>query len=346
VPDVAAKSASLASTTATFGIIGSDAAFLGFVEALKQEKLLQILAEPNLVTINGRPANFLSGGEIPIPVPQGLGTVTIQWRDFGVRVEFVPYVLGAGRMRLEVSPEVSNLDPTNGTSLNGTSVPAITTRRVNTQVEMNFGQSLVIAGLINSQAQGETDKIPFLGELPWIGAAFRRVKRNDAETELLIMVTPELVAPLDPGQVLAEGPGMHSVSPTDRELYGLGILETPKTGDDCAGCVGGPAGVVPPQLPTPPGGFAPGTAAPSELLPPPITGPVPDGGAMAEPPRASTRPRDLPSARQTTSAAVPGSRPEARLQQMGGNSAKATGGQARRPLPGLIAPAVEAAPEP
>jgi pilus assembly protein CpaC len=347
-PSARVSAAGLAAPTATFGILGTDNVFQGFVEALKQEKLLKILAEPNLVTINGRPANFLSGGEIPIPVPQGLGTVTIQWRDFGVRLEFVPYVLGAGRMRLEVSPEVSELDPTKGTSLNGTSVPAITTRRVNTQVEMNFGQSLVIAGMINSQIRAETNKIPFLGELPWVGSAFRRVKHEESETELLILVTPELVSPLEAAQVLADGPGMHSVAPTDRELFGLGMVETPKTGNDCDGCLGapseiGPPGLIPPPLAAP-GALTPVPAVPNEVLPAPIP------GYPADPPRASTRPRLLPPANSPASEQLPPSRPTAQLQQTNGAAAgsppQKPGAKGRRPLPGLIAPAAEASPEP
>lgn len=220
----------------TFGLTASQFVFNGFLEALKEERLLKILAEPNLVTVNGRQANFLSGGEFPIPVPQSLGTVTIQWREFGVKLAFVPYVLGAGRLRLDVAPEISDQDPGTGITLNGTTVNGLSTRKVETQVEMNFGQTLLIAGLINNRTRGGTHKIPFLGELPWIGAAFRRVTEDVAETELLVMVTPELVSALDPEQVSPHFPGSTTTNPTDKELFGLGLLEVPNYGPECPDC--------------------------------------------------------------------------------------------------------------
>jgi len=223
--------------TAAFGIVNDSFSFQTFMDALKEEALLKILAEPELVTTNGRPANLLSGGEFPILVPQSLGTVTIEWREFGTRLEAVPIILGNGRLRLDLQPEVSERDFTNAVDVQGFTVPGLTTRRVNTQVEMRFGQTLMIAGLIGNRRTTETDKIPFFGELPWIGAAFRRVRDNDSETELVIMVTPELVAPIPPDQLPPGGPGMHTSSPTDRELYGMGLLEVPNYNDSyCPDC--------------------------------------------------------------------------------------------------------------
>ena len=188
------------------------------------------------MTTSGRPANLLSGGEFPILVPQSLGTVTIEWREFGVRMEAVPIVLGNGRLRLEVQPEVSERDFSNAVQVAGTTVPGLTVRRANTAVEMNFGETMVIAGLISSRKTAETSKTPFLGELPVVGAAFRRVRYTEGETELVIMVTPELVSPLKSGQVPAGGPGLFTATPTDRELYLDGVLEVPNYGDDCPDC--------------------------------------------------------------------------------------------------------------
>ncbi len=223
-------------TSLGFGLVNGSSVFQAFIDALKKESLLKILAEPELVTTSGRPANLLSGGEFPILVPQSLGTVTIEWREFGVRMEAVPIVLGNGRLRLEVQPEVSERDFSNAVQVSGTTVPGLTVRRTNTAVEMNFGETMVIAGLISSRKTSETSKTPFLGELPFIGAAFRRVKYTEGETELVIMVTPELVSPLKSGQVPQGGPGLFTATPTDKELYSDGVLEVPSYGSDCPDC--------------------------------------------------------------------------------------------------------------
>lgn len=232
-PAVAFAEDTLSGATMTLGITRPSAIFNGFFEALKEEGLAKILAEPELVTTNGRPATLLSGGEFPILVPQSLGTVTIEWREFGVRLEAVPIILGQGRLRLELQPEVSERDFTNAVDIGGTTVPGLTTRRVNTQVEMKFGQTLMIGGLIATRRTAQTDKVPWLGELPVIGAAFRRVRYDDVETDLVVLVTPELVAPLEADQVIPGGPGMFTDIPTDRELFSGGLLEVPKYGDPC-----------------------------------------------------------------------------------------------------------------
>jgi len=223
-------------STIQFAIMGTSAVFDAFIDALRRENLLKILAEPKLVTTSGRPATILSGGEFPILVPQSLGTTTIEYREFGVRMEAVPIVLGNGRLRLDVAPEVSERDFSNSVSIDGFVVPGITTRRVNTQVEMRFGETLMIGGLIASRKAGSTNKVPFLGELPWIGTAFRTVRFEDAETELMILVTPHMVAPLQPHQVPPMGPGQFTDDPTDRELYLDGMIEVPLYGPECEGC--------------------------------------------------------------------------------------------------------------
>ncbi len=217
----------------TFAITGSSDIFRGFLKALQTEALAKVLAEPTLVTTSGRPATMLSGGEFPVLVPQGVGATSIEWKQFGVRMEAVPIVLGNGRLRLDIAPEVSAIDVSNAVSVDGFVVPGLTVRRVNTQVEMRFGETLMIGGLISTARTGTTQKIPFLGELPWIGAAFSRKTYKDGETELLILVTPQMVAPMAPGQVPPGGPGFHTDAPTDHELYLDGLLEVPLYGPEC-----------------------------------------------------------------------------------------------------------------
>ncbi len=225
-----------AAVSTAFGLISDNSEFFGFLDALREEELLKILAEPVLVTTNGRPASMLSGGEFPVLVPQSLGVVSIEWRDFGVRMEAVPIILGDGRVRLEVMPEVSERDFANSVTVGGNVVPALTTRRVNTEVEMRFGQTLMLTGLISSRQTSQTSKVPFLGELPWVGTLFRKTSYDDVETELVITLTPELVAPMQQHQVPHGGPGQFSTFPTDREQFFDGYLEVPKYGDECQNC--------------------------------------------------------------------------------------------------------------
>lgn len=230
--------ATLGAASLAFGAVTDSFAIQAFFDALRQEELLKILAEPILVTMNGRPAVMLSGGEFPILVPQSLGTTTIEWRDFGVRMETVPIILGDGRVRMEVMPEVSERDFANSVTVNGTSVPGLTVRRVNTQVEMKFGQTLMLAGLLSWRQTAQTQKIPFLGELPYAGALFRRVRYEDVETELVILLTPELVGPIDGSAMPAGGPGRFTDIVTDRELFGYGMMEVPSYGERCDTCNG------------------------------------------------------------------------------------------------------------
>lgn len=220
----------------SFGVLDAKQSFQGFVEALRQEGLLKIRAEPALVTTNGRPATMLNGGEIPILVPQGLGTVAIEWREFGVRLEAVPIILGGGRVRLELQPEVSERDFTNSVNASGLNVPGFTVRRANTQVEMKFGETLMIAGLISSRESATMEKVPVLGEIPYLSTFFSRKRYEEVETELVILVTPEFVAPLDPQQVPPGGPGMFTDTPVDRELWN-GTVEVPKYGERCPDCL-------------------------------------------------------------------------------------------------------------
>jgi pilus assembly protein CpaC len=172
------------------------------LKALEQRNVLQILAEPNLLAINGRPARFLAGGEFPFPVVQG-GTnftaVTIQFRPFGVRLEFTGVVTRDNTIRLQVSPEVSTLDFTNALTISGFLVPAVSTRRAETEIELKDGQSFGIAGLIDQRTQAQLSKIKGIGDIPIIGHLFRSRNISRSKTELLVMVTPHIVDPVKMG---------------------------------------------------------------------------------------------------------------------------------------------------
>jgi len=229
------------------GVVNNNYSLTMFLDALESESLLKILANPVLTTTNGQPANMLSGGEFPILVPQSLGTVTVQWKEFGVRLTAVPLLLGNGRVRLNLQPEVSQKDLSNSVTTNGLTVPGLTTRRVNTSVEMRFGETFMLAGLIEVQDTAQTFKVPGLGELPWIGAMFRRVSYQSVETELVILVTPVLAGAMNECQVPPGGPGMFTDQPTDRELYGYGLIEVPSYGGRCANCSNG-NGTYPPPI--------------------------------------------------------------------------------------------------
>ena len=174
------------------------------IRALQQRNVLQILAEPNLLALNGREASFLAGGEFPFPVVQsgsGLNAVTITFKEFGVRLKFTPTILSDGTIRLKVAPEVSALDFANGLTVSGFAIPALSTRRAETEIELRDGQSFAIAGLIDSRTTENASKVPGLGNLPIIGYLFKSRSVNKTNTELLVMVTPKLVKPLAPGQV-------------------------------------------------------------------------------------------------------------------------------------------------
>ena len=225
-----------ATDTIRFGIVDGSTAFFGFLDALRSYNLAKLLSEPTLTTVSGRPASFNVGGEFPILVPGGLGTVSIEYKQFGTRVDFVPIVLGNGNIRLEVRPAVTERDDASG--VNG--VPAIRTRWVDTAAEMKAGQTLALAGLVQHQMEAENVGIPLVADLPWIGGAFRRVEHRVNETELLVLVTPELVAPMNCDQVPHCLPGSFTTDPSDCELYGKGYLEVPKCCDGaCLQCTGG-----------------------------------------------------------------------------------------------------------
>ena len=175
--------------------------FGAVVRALQNSGNFQSLAEPNLIAYNGQEASFLAGGEFPVPVVQGAtGTVTVQFKEFGVRLTFTPTIAG-DTIRLKVMPEVSTLDFANGVTLSGFRIPALTTRRAQTDVELRDGQSFAIAGLLDNMSQNDTAAIPFLSKIPVIGYLFKSSAERSAQTELMVLITPRLVRPLNPDEV-------------------------------------------------------------------------------------------------------------------------------------------------
>ncbi len=254
----------LGGDTIRFGIVSDATAFFGFVEALRTYNLAKIMAEPTLVTVSGRPATFNDGGEFPILIPAGLGTTTIDFKKFGTQVDFVPLVLGNGNIRLEVKPRISFLDATLSVTTSGITVPGLSVREVDTGVEMKAGQTLAIAGLVQNRLEYSSSGIPGLADLPYFGAAFRKTHELVNEVELLVMVTPELVEPLDPCDVPQCGPGMSSSSPNDKQLYWHGHAEVPSCGPCGPGaCNCGVGGVEQSSGPEAIGAPSPATRGPA-----------------------------------------------------------------------------------
>lgn len=216
-------SSELGPSGTAFGIFPSSDWQIIF-RALRQNGFVKVLAEPNLVAMSGHNANFLAGGEFPVPIPQSTGagsnSVTVEFREFGIRLDFLPFIVDEDRIRLSVTPEVSTIDFTLGTTLvaGGDPVPGLNTRRANTTVEMQPGQTLAIAGLLQVELGGQTGRIPGLGDLPYIGPFFSNTSSRRVEKELLVLVSPYLVQPLD-GHHAFPLPGDEIEDPTDHEIY-------------------------------------------------------------------------------------------------------------------------------
>jgi len=205
------------------------------VRALKQTGHFQSLAEPNLIAYNGKEASFLAGGEFPVPIVTALGQVSIQFKEFGVRLNFTPTIAG-DLIRLKVRPEVSDLDFNNGITLEGFRIPALHTRRAETEVELRDGQSFAVAGLIDNSAQIDTAAIPMLSQIPIIGHLFSSKADRKERTELLVLITPRLVRALNPDEVppLPTMPGRFLPSEDDlggRLEGGGGTVDAPPVAD-------------------------------------------------------------------------------------------------------------------
>ena len=206
-------------------ILGLD--ILGSLDLMETDGLVTTLAEPNLTALSGETASFLAGGEFPIPVSQGNNSVTIEYKQYGVGLAFTPIVLADGRISMRVRPEVSELSNEGALKLNGFDVPAITTRRAETTVELGSGQSFMLAGLLRNANTNNIEKAPFLGDIPILGALFRSTKYRRSETELVIIVTPYLVRPVS-GQLASPTDGYRT--PTDAQRVFLGQSYTGQSG--------------------------------------------------------------------------------------------------------------------
>lgn len=212
----------------TLGPMGIAAANLSILfDALEEKGVVKTLAEPNLIALSGDTASFLAGGEFPVPVAQstndGGSTITIEFKEFGVSLSFTPTVLDDGLINIVVAPEVSTIDTTNSVTLSGFTIPGLTTRRAKTTVELRDGQSFAIAGLIQSDFQDTIRQIPGLGDVPILSALFRSTDFKRDETELVIIVTPHLVKPAEPGTLRT--PVDNFALPSDSDMYLFGRPE-------------------------------------------------------------------------------------------------------------------------
>jgi pilus assembly protein CpaC len=188
----------------------------------------KFITEPRLITLSGRSASLLSGGEQAIPVPAGLGQVGVQFEEFGTRLNFLPIVMGDGRIHLEVEPEVSALSNSGAVVISGATVQGRTTQRVHTTVELQPGQTFVLGGLIQHQSNANDTKIPIVGEIPFLNVFFSDKADDETDQELLVIVTPYLVDSMDCAQLPKLLPGQETRSPDDFELFLEGILEAPR----------------------------------------------------------------------------------------------------------------------
>ncbi len=305
------------------------------IQALKQDDIIKVLSEPTLVTLSGRPAMVLVGGKVAYPQPTGFGNISVAFQPFGTQIDFVPIVLGNGGVRLEVRPQVSEVDQTLGTTINGTTVPGFRVRQADTGAELQFGQTLAIAGLLSQETQQETRGIPYVMDVPYLGALFRRTSNVVNEVELLITVRPELVEAMDCDQVPPCPPGTNSMSPDDCGLYWKGYREVPVKPP-------GPQPIGPPGGPIPPGGLMPGPDPAGAPEPVPAVQEIPPAGARAPArQRGSVVVTDQPQSSRRGPSAAPSAgnvpaNPYIRSNSQPSNSAQRSNGDSSPP--GFIGP--------
>jgi pilus assembly protein CpaC len=299
--------------TVEFAIFNGSNAFFGFLDALEQRNIAKVLAEPNIVAVSGRPAQFNVGGEIPIVVPQSLGTASIEFKKFGTQVDFLPIVLGNGNIRLEVRPRISEIDDSRSVIINEFNIPALTVREVDTAVEMKAGQTFALAGLVQERTESQFRGLPYVSDIPIIGVPFRKVEDEVNEIELLIVVTPEFVDAIDPHEVECGGPGYATTVPTNAGLYCGGHLEVPAHCNPIRGmtacgecsqgaCGNGPNGPVDSIISdgmTLQGGTGYDESySPTPLPPPDPSGPVMEPDTMTLPPSTEEAPLPPQASRQ------------------------------------------------
>ncbi len=212
------------------GLSSGSTDFNLLVNALEKRNVAKLMAQPTLITQNGRPAEFLSGVEVPISVASGLGTNSIEFRAAGTKLDFVPLIHGEGELTLEIRAEVSEV----ANDLGGnTGVPGFRVRRVNTGVPMRAGQTLALAGDYSEVSDGETRGAPGLVDKAWWGVPFRNTRNNKTETELVFLITPRFVSPVDAAAIPNNMPGRSTMEPSNREMFINGYLEVPRCQDDC-----------------------------------------------------------------------------------------------------------------
>jgi len=198
-----------------FGFNDGNVSVNGMIDALAKNNLVTILAEPTLTAMSGETASFLAGGEFPIPIPNG-DNITIEWKQYGVSLAFTPTILNGNRINLHVRPEVSQLSEVGAVTLSNISIPALTTRRAETTVELGSGQSFAIAGLLNNNQTQAINKFPFLGDVPILGSLFRSTRFQNNESELVIIITPYIVKPVDQEKLALPTDSYSQPSETDR----------------------------------------------------------------------------------------------------------------------------------
>jgi len=208
---------------ALFRFQSGSATWTWFIDALDKEGLIKVLAKPSLITLSGQTAHFLAGGEFPVPIPQGLGTVGIEYKSFGVGLTFTPTVLSPNKISIQVEPDISELDFTTGVRLQGFAVPGLRIRRASTTIELADGQSFAIAGLLQENIRDNLSKYPGIGDIPILGTLFRSREFQKNETELVVIVTVHLVKPIDiKKQPL---PTDNYIEPSDADIYLWGRMQ-------------------------------------------------------------------------------------------------------------------------
>jgi len=231
---IAAAAATQASSGGNliFGAVNDNGAFFGFLQALRTDGFATIQAEPKVVTLSGRPAQFVSGGETPILTTSGQGAPNVTYKTFGTTITVLPIVIGNGKIHMEIAPLVSSLNQANGITIFGgnsnVQVPGFDTQGTIAAIQVEDGQTVAIGGLIQHSRNASNAKVPVLGDIPFLGAAFRTVNYNEKEQELIILVTPRLIDPMACNQLPARLPTRLTRSPDDFELYLEGLLELPR----------------------------------------------------------------------------------------------------------------------
>ena len=239
-----------------------------FIRGLKTNGALRALAEPNLIAMNGQQASFLAGGEFPVPVVQGeSNNVSVMFKEYGVRLNFKPTIIDEDHIRLELEPEVSTIDFANGVRFGGFVIPALRTRRARTGVELRDGQSFALAGLLDNNETRSISKIPGLGDIPILGNLFKSASYQKQETELMFIITAELVKPLNSDELpqMKGVDGLRNGSPLGIEPPGDGI--SGRSGFSTEGATTGTAGTLPPVTPPAPAANAPANGTPANGAP-------------------------------------------------------------------------------